>query len=406
MKDFIGLSVHSKAFETTPYQGICEQVRDYHNLAWDIGRDPATPTRFPKGAISEGEGWVDWSEMYGAWTKAGFRIDACIQWNAAAMPPSKWTGISQQAYAYGKAFSDCLGSRGLNLVRSVEIRNDYDDATYLEIFENMAKGFHTGDPAMKVVTCVAGLETELYSRRLKEFQPEKNYFDCIAIRRYSVQPDGSANSYPENMRTNYLSGIQDLIDYRNINLPGKEIWITEFGFDASTKRSSTTRPLWTSLEDSVQADYIVRSFLLFSAMDLNRAYLFFFDDLDEPTFHGASGIMRHSKPKPSYYALRHLYQTLGEYRFARIVRRDEGNLFAYDYVRGADANDHVLVVWSPTEDGKSSKQWIDLPVKPVNVERLAMTESPAPSIPIGLYQDGKLQVAVDGSPVFIRYLLR
>src|ERR1700722_16360676 len=77
MKDFMGLNVHSKAFEPGPFRPVCEMVRDYHNLVGDVGKDPATPTRFPKGAAAEGEGWLNWDEMYGSWVAAGFRIDAC-----------------------------------------------------------------------------------------------------------------------------------------------------------------------------------------------------------------------------------------------------------------------------------------------------------------------------------------
>jgi hypothetical protein len=40
----------------------------------------------------------------------------------------------------------------------------------------------------------------------------------------------------------------------------------------------------------------VRAFLVFAAMDVNRAYLYFFNDADEPSFHASSGITRNFQP--------------------------------------------------------------------------------------------------------------
>ena len=53
-------------------------------------------------------------------------------------------------------------------------------------------------------------------------------------------------------------------------------------------------------------DTAVDSFLTLSATDLDRAYLYFFNDKDEAQLHGASGITRNFKPKPSFYAMAHL----------------------------------------------------------------------------------------------------
>jgi serine/threonine-protein kinase ATR len=68
---------------------------------------------------------------------------------------------------------------------------------------------------------------------------------------------------------------------------------------------------WVGVSDEQEAQYIVRSFLVLSAMDVDRAYLNFFNDKDEPQLHATSGITRNFKPKPSFYAMSHLYRSLG-----------------------------------------------------------------------------------------------
>lgn len=58
MKDFMGLNGHTIAFRPQLYRPVCELVRDYHNLSWDLGNSPATPTHFPKGEASKAS-WLD-----------------------------------------------------------------------------------------------------------------------------------------------------------------------------------------------------------------------------------------------------------------------------------------------------------------------------------------------------------
>jgi hypothetical protein len=79
----------------------------------------------------------------------------------------------------------------------------------------------------------------------------------------------------------------------------KEVWVTEFGWDASTKTPAKTGDFakWDgNVSDEKQAQYLVRAFLVFAAMDVNRAYLYFFNDADEPSFHASSGITRNFQP--------------------------------------------------------------------------------------------------------------
>ena len=61
--------------------------------------------------------------------------------------------------------------------------------------------------------------------------------------------------------------------------------------------------------------------LLFSAMDVKRAYMYFFNDSDEPSYHASSGLTRNFEPKPSFHAAAHLYRSMGEYRFNRVVAK-------------------------------------------------------------------------------------
>src|SRR5947209_11286709 len=98
MRDFMGLNVHTVQFKPDLYAPICRRLRDYHPFRWDVGADPAHATTFPLA-----ENRVDWGTLYGAWTKAGFDVDACIMFDD--LPPENWKDAKRDAQAYGEAFA-------------------------------------------------------------------------------------------------------------------------------------------------------------------------------------------------------------------------------------------------------------------------------------------------------------
>ncbi len=116
-------------------------------------------------------------------------------------------------------------------------------------------------------------------------------------------------------------------------MPGKPLWITEFGYDSTTQpqQKSGDFAKWVGVTDLQQAQWLVRSLLVFSAMPVERAYIYFFNDEDKASLHASSGLTRHFKPKPSFHAVRHLQQTLGDFRFSRIVNNDPGMLRVQEY---------------------------------------------------------------------------
>ena len=109
---------------------------------------------------------------------------------------------------------------------------------------------------------------------------------------------------------------------------------------------------WIGVNDTQQAQWLVRSLLVFSAMPVERAYIYFFNDEDQPRLHASAGITRHFQPKPSYYALTHLQRVLGEYRFQSVVTNEPGRLRVQEYRN--DSKQIIWAVWSPTGDGRVS----------------------------------------------------
>ena len=71
--------------------------------------------------------------------------------------------------------------------------------------------------------------------------------------------------------------------------------------------------------------------LLGLVMPVERAYIYFFNDDDKASLHASSGLTRHFKPKPAFHAVRHLRETLGDFRFHRTVTDEPGKLRVQEY---------------------------------------------------------------------------
>jgi len=404
MKDFMGMCVHTVQFKPELYKPVCRLVRDYHGLEWDLGEETNFWPIFPFARNR-----VDWGTMYGQWVQSGYEISASVM--LGATPYEKWKNPARDAETYGFAFARFFGPQGRNLVTSVEIGNEpghYTDPQYRLIFEAMAKGLRAGDSQMKIATCaaIAG-DSHKYAKSLSCVKGLESLYDVINVHSYAEVKGWPTweRSFPEDSGIAYLKDIQAVIDWRNQNAAGKDVWLTEFGWDASTKPAPAegTFKDWKGSSETEQAWYLVRSWLVFSAMDLDRAYMFWFNDDDKPQVHGSAGLTRNYHPKPSFWAVAHLQQTLGEYRFSRKVM-ETPDAYVYEYVRGQTAEGQaskIYAAWIPCGTDKTAE--ITFPIgqgKISGAQRMPLIEGKAEAIEVKI-ADGKATVPVSGAPIYI-----
>jgi hypothetical protein len=403
-REFMGINGHTIQFRPERYAPAVKSVRDYHPLGWDLGDDTAFKTPFPMARNG-----VDWGKVYGDWKASGYETDVCVM--LTEVPAKAWKDLPKDAAAYGRALAKAFGpSSPSRLVAAVEVGNEpghYEDAAYREVFQHMASGLRAGDPKLKIGTCALALgESDKYSKSLKCIKGLESLYDFLNIHTYA-QVEGYPTwrrSYPEDPKIDYLAVVTKLIAWRDQNAPGKEVRVTEFGWDASTKKAPATGDFskWVGSTETEQAQYIVRSFLVFSRLDVTRAYIFFFDDKDEPQIHGSSGLTRNGQPKPAFHAVAHLLKTLGDYRFSRVVEEKPGEAFVYEYVHGDHPTQRIWAVWSPTGSGKKGR--IELKINAMHLlgaERMPTTAGKAAAA-IAVRKDDNVVVDYDESPVFVR----
>ena len=403
LRDFMGINGHTVQFRPKLYAANCRLVRDYHGLGWDVGDETHYWPQFPFARNR-----VNWEDVYGSWKQEGFEIDVSIMFNGIAA--EQWTDLERDANTYGFAFARFFGPNSeLKLVTSVEIGNEpghYSDPDYRKLFESMARGLRAGDPEIKILTCNMTLEESgKYAKNMELLRGLESLYDVINIHVYAAVEGWPTwrRSYPEDPDIDYLKTIESVIAWRDQNAIGKEIWITEFGWDASTKQPPAEGDFsrWEGVTDLQQAQYLVRSFLVFSKMDVERAYIYFFNDSDKPHVHSSSGLTRNFQPKPAFYAVSSLYRTIGDYRFRRAITEKVGKLYVYEFVHENDPCRRILAVWSPTGSGREDVARIPLNGgKILSATRISLSADNFPTADIRIDGD-YIEVKYDESPVFI-----
>jgi hypothetical protein len=401
MRDFMGLCVHTVQFKPDLYAPVTRMLRDYHPFKWDVGDETDFPTRFPSARNG-----VEWGEMYGNWRKAGYRISACIQFDD--VEPKAWRDVSRDAFAYGKAFAGYFGPSAKALVESMEIGNEpgkYDDPTYRKVFEGMARGAREGDPRMRIATCAANLgPSGRYSKSVDCLSGLEALYDILNVHIYPEVEGWPTwrRSYPEDPKINFLRDLGHVLAWRDQNVPEKEVWLTEFGWDASTKPAPPSGDFarWEGSTELQQAEWIVRGYIVLAARGADRAYLFFFNDEDEAHVHGSSGLTRNFQPKPSFFAVAHLQKALGDYRFSRIVREDPGAGFVYEFELGTDPRKRVWAVWKP--QGPAEEVTVPVPAAGIaKAERMPLGKEAPERVTWAEGGAGSTRIAAGEAPVYL-----
>lgn len=363
MRDFVGLNGHYH-FKPALYYPVARKIRTYHDMNWDVTA-PGDPPTFPRCVNG-----VDWTQVYGPWNEAGIDISLCVQFvKFGRQHPDHrtlWKGHTGWAREYGRAMARFFGpTHGNAYASSIEIGNEpgneFDDLVYREIFRNMAEGIREGDPALRILTCAAqAAPADKYMKSLTETFLHSELlplFDGISVHTYAFLPENIRahpweRTYPEDPRSPFLKSVDDVIAWRDHHAPSKEIWVTEFGWDACSEEAMSRREgwaeklNWSGVDELDQARYLVRSILLFAKRDIRRVNIYFYNDQDQPSVHASSGITRNFKPKLSYWALAQFQEILGDYRFDCVVVEKEG-LHLYAFKKAGAPAIHVLWNSSP-----------------------------------------------------------
>jgi hypothetical protein len=191
----------------------------------------------------------------------------------------------------------------------------------------------------------------------------------LNVHEYCFGPDpfGTANPRPgispEDCKLGELLG--KIAQYRDTKLPGKEVWLTEFGYDTHPHSRLRAPAIGSATAEIVQGQWLVRSILALLASGIDRAFVYISRDNCTGTDaacpgndvqFATSGVLTQKgdeMPKAAWYFLSTFRTRLGAMRYLGTSKGNGGTLVARFH--DATQKKGAYVLWMPTSNGSVVK---------------------------------------------------
>lgn len=224
-----------------------------------------------------------------------------------------------------------------------------------------AMGVKNADPnAQLVMGGIAGLNLD-YIKAIKVWSDHNRGgsfpLDVLNLHHYSnnggEQQRGSVGISPE--ADHLAERLRAFVRYRDENLPGVQVWITEFGYDTNPASPQRAPAIGPYDANEVQAQWLVRSYLALAASGVDRAAMYMLRDVDpaSTTQFSSSGLVTQKgawTPKPAWWYVAALKNRLAGMRWVGEQPSGDPNVRVYRF-KSASGPGGAYAVWRPTSDG-------------------------------------------------------
>jgi serine/threonine-protein kinase ATR len=356
-----GYSVYSDLLHpgTGPekFKAIAKNLRSYEPLDWDMVRPQQIPdfTKMAAGGGTPAKKWLNWDREYKTWLESGFHIDISLAFTQKSFSDSLWKNTYREAFAFGKAYAShfCVKK---HLVSMIEIGNEpwsYNSNTYRQILDGMDAGIKSVSK-VPVLPCAV----QAYDPTKDDNDYVAKYMDASAknvgglnahIYSYVFQENGKRTAVnPEDPRSEVWS-MANLLRFRDKNLPGKPVYVTEFGFDSNGGGESCTHS--ECVTEKEQAIYGVRMSMILWRLGARQFYWYYFANVAYKSFlHNRSGLSASYntgfREKLSFKTFALLQQQIGNFHFVKIIR-ENNNVYAY-LLENYKTGNNIIIAWRPT----------------------------------------------------------
>ena len=232
-------------------------------------------------------------------------------------------------------------------------------------------------------------------------------FDIINYHHYSHNRDEQKSRDKQRGVAPELSDASDLarrfVAMSEQETHGLEVWNTEVGFDVNQHSVQKAIPIKSKSEFITQADWNLRSALLYARNGVNKLFFYMLHDVNvnSTTQYASSGFVDKEgelSPKPSWNYLMQAKEIIGEFYYQSTVSEDP---FVDEYVL-EDRTIYVLVV--PDEQGRSVDYELDTGnSKQVKIYSLQPNDKSAKSETKSV-ANGKISITVSETPIFVELL--
>jgi hypothetical protein len=329
---------------------------------------------------------------------------------------------------------------GLNLVHYIECNNEPDKwwkgkkaqqtgreyAANLSAFYDgnkgkMGKGVgaKTADPTMKIViggTAKADVkfvnEIIEWCKENRGYKPDGSIdlcFDVINFHMYSNDNTGWFAKFKSNKtgvapETNSMGDLADSF-IKVANGLGKdiEVWTTETGYDLKEESIQSAKPVGEKSVLLTQADWILRTSLMYARHGVSRVFFYQAYDSDAPGSDsknpfGTSGLLNPGSRRPAADYILQVTNLMGNYVYQNTINQDP----AVDVYKLHDKTMYVLVV----PDQIDRKEDYELNLHKAKRARIYTLKAGSDTMTSKEYNTsaGKLTVNVTETPVFVEAL--
>ncbi|WP_417589221.1 T9SS type A sorting domain-containing protein [Owenweeksia hongkongensis] len=422
----------------------------------------------PSWVSGPGWGW-DFDQTYTSFLNAGLDLSPCLQQTAPYML-DKSTNVDQKPISlnddpenpnsyeeharYLYQFTARYGSTtvppsklmlrpgqpvhsGLNLIKYIENNNEPDKwwrgrEGYFSPFEMAAMcsadydghegrmgdgyGAKNADPNIQFVMgglTILGLEYIKSMKLWSDIHRTSGFpADVLNFHHYSNSSGGQDQAMkdgisPEDDSLKYK--LKEIVEYRDRYLPGKEIWLSEFGYDTNPNSPQGARAIGQNDVYEVQAQWLLRSYLEMAAAGIDRAHVYFFADLNalNPNKFNSSGLVNEKwygyQPKTSWYYIYAMKKALRGYRFGQEIASQNSSVNVYRFDNDSTATS-IYVAWCNTSTDKTINNFkINLgDALGATLLELNKTDTVCTESALQLKNKGDVKVCLSERPIFIR----
>ncbi len=352
------------------FNKICTLARNYHRLDWDIN----SPAQIPDYKNMNHRGgtlvtpWLNWDREYGGWKNAGFNIDISLLFNNNLFPDTLWKKPYNESFNLGKRFVSHF-VKNKSFTNQIEVGNEpwsYKPHIYQQILSGFADGAQQISRVTLLPCAIQAYNPHPETNNYIKAYLNKNLTNKVAglnthIYNYIFDTTGARIAInPEDRRAKTWS-INNLNRYRDANMPGKNIYVTEFGYDSRGGGEKCTHSVCVS--EKVQAIYGVRMALMLQRLGVKQFYWYYFaNDASASYLHNRAGLTASSKngfrKKTAFYAFQRLYKNLKDFHFEKVIT-ESNRLYAYLF---ADHKNNLMIVaWIPTHANHDKHRWVTVP---------------------------------------------
>jgi len=278
-------------------------------------------------------------------------------------------------------------------------------------------GLKNADPSMKMALAgLIGIKTE-YVKAMK-FWADANRggsfpADALNFHHYCTdgggQTGGAATTGISPEADDLLGRMREVAAWRDRYLPGKELWLSEFGWDTNAGSPYRARAVGGNDEYEMQARWLVRAFMALAASGFDKGHVYMLRDTwdSSPGIFATSGLVhdmhdtlspRYEK-KASWYYVNTLHKTLRDFRFE--ADESKGGAMVYRFSHATESDSVAWVVWNRDDSAAAKTVSVAASVSAAKLVRFAKGEALGRILSIPS-DGGILSVAdVDGRPVIV-----